>query len=200
MTKTIGILLFDDMELLDFAGPYEVFTTAVRVHQRMQPGALAPFRISTVGVTTRRVRARAGLVVEAEHLLAGHPPLDVVIVPGGVVTDVLQRSDVIDWLKSAASRALLTASVCTGAFLLAKAGLLDHRAATTHREDQSDLQSMFPQVQVKDGQRWIDEGPVITSAGISAGIDMSLHLVSRLLTPYLAMRTARQMEFDWQPA
>jgi transcriptional regulator GlxA family with amidase domain len=89
--------------------------------------------------------------------------------------------------------------VCTGAFLLARCGLLDRRRATTHWEDAADLQAMFPAVTVVDGVRWVDEGEVVTSAGICAGIDMSLHLVARLAGDALAERTARQMEFDWTP-
>jgi transcriptional regulator GlxA family with amidase domain len=91
----------------------------------------------------------------------------------------------------------LVASICTGAFLLAKAGVLDGKAVTTHWEDIDDLKAMFPGLDVRTGQRWVDEGTVVTSAGISAGIDMSLHLVERLAGRALAERTARQMEFDW---
>lgn len=200
MTRTVGILLFDDVEVLDFAGPYEVFTTASRVQRRLAPHADIPFAVRTVAVDSQRVRARAGLVVEADHLLASHPPLDVVIVPGGVVTAVLERPEVIQWIRRVASGAEITASVCTGAFLLGRAGLLEQLPATTHWEDLADLQAAFPGIRVSGGQRWIDEGRIVTSAGISAGIDMSLHLVARLTTHALAVKTARQMEFDWNRA
>jgi transcriptional regulator GlxA family with amidase domain len=114
-----------------------------------------------------------------------------------VVTAELEQPEVIDWVRRVAGATKLTASVCTGAFLLAKAGVLDGRAATTHWEDVDDLKAMFPGLDVRTGVRWVDEGPVVSSAGISAGIDMSLHLVERLAGRALAERTARQLDFDW---
>jgi transcriptional regulator GlxA family with amidase domain len=143
------------------------------------------------------VRARAGLEIRPDHATDDHPPLDVLIVPGGVVTDELQKADVAAWLARQRAVVPLVASVCTGAFLLARAGLLDGLRATTHWEDVADLRAMFPRVEVVEGVRWVDEGAIATSAGISAGIDMSLHLVERLHDRALALRTARQMDFDW---
>jgi transcriptional regulator GlxA family with amidase domain len=105
---------------------------------------------------------------------------------------------VVEWIARTSARAQLTASVCTGAFLLAAAGLLDGLRVTTHWEDADDLGRRYPSVRVESGPRWIDAGRVITSAGISAGIDMSLHLVRRLTDPALAARTARQMDFAWE--
>ena len=119
------------------------------------------------------------------------------IIPGGVVTAEMGRNPVIDWITRCAARSILTASVCTGAFLLAKAGLLDGKTVTTHWEDIEDLRAGFPRVTVLEEQRWVDAGPIVTSAGISAGIEMSLYLVSRLAGHELAVQTARQMEFDW---
>ena len=103
-----------------------------------------------------------------------------------------------DWIKAMSAQAGLTASVCTGSFLLGQAGLLDGKTCTTHWEDIDDMRQMFPTVTVVDKRRWVDEGRFITSAGISAGIDMSLHLVERLAGRGLAEKTARQMDFDWQ--
>ena len=117
--------------------------------------------------------------------------------PGGVVTAELRRPEVVAWIAAQAARVGLVASVCTGAFLLAKAGLLDGLEATTHWEDIGELRAMFPRVRVREGVRWVDQGPIVTSAGISAGIDMSLHLVELLADRELALTTARQMEFDW---
>ncbi|MEE7561486.1 DJ-1/PfpI family protein, partial [Xanthomonas sp. Kuri4-2] len=108
--------------------------------------------------------------------------------------------DTLAWIAATAAHARLTASVCTGAFLLAAAGLLTGRPATTHWEDTDDLQARFPQVQVRPAQRWVDTGTVVTSAGISAGIDMSLHLVRRLCGEPLALATARQMDYSWHDA
>src|SRR5262249_16029019 len=135
-------------------------------------------------------RARGGFPVAIERSISNHPPLDVLIVPGGVVTRELERPAVIAWIAAQAPTTSVTASVCTGAFLLASAGLLEGRRVTTHWEDVDDLRRMFPASKVEDGPRWIDEGPIVTSAGISAGIDMSLHLVERLAGEQLAARTA----------
>jgi len=201
MSLTVGLYLFDDVEVLDFAGPFEVFSTASRVHARLYPGAPEPFRVMTVGPGVQTVVARGGLRVAPDYAIGAHPPLDVLIIPGGVVTAQLGDQRVIDWIAAHAARdSAITASVCTGAFLLSKAGVLQGKPATTHWEDIADLRAMFPGVKVQDNQRWVDVGQVITSAGISAGIDMSLHLVSRLTTRELAVRTARQMEYDWQDA
>jgi transcriptional regulator GlxA family with amidase domain len=194
----IGIFVFEQMEVLDFAGPFEVFTTAARVWARKHPSQPPLFTVRLLGETTS-VRARAGLLVQTDGNLEESGPLDLLIVPGGVVTDELEKPDVIRWIRDAAPNSLV-ASVCTGAFLLAKAGLLDNRRATTHWEDIDDLRTQFPQVTVLSNQRWVDEGRIISSAGISAGIDMSLHLVERLADRDLAIATARQMEFDWTKA
>lgn len=197
MTHNVGIFVFDDVEVLDFAGPYEVFTTAARMHARTDATAPPLFNVFTVGRTASPLRARAGLSVFPDHDFAHHPPIDLLIIPGGVVTAELARPEVSQWITTASARSKLTASVCTGAFLLAKAGLLDGKKATTHWEDIDDFKSMFPSVQVQTNVRWVDEGETITSAGISAGIDMSLHLVERMALRALAARTARQLDFDW---
>ncbi|AUX45027.1 AraC family transcriptional regulator [Sorangium cellulosum] len=194
---TVGIYIFDDAEVLDVAGPYEVFTTASRMHERDNPAADPLFSVFMVGRARSPVRARAGLIFTPDHQLSDAPPIDVLIIPGGVVAAELERADVIDWIARSAPKARITASVCTGAFLLAKAGLLDGKTATTHWEDIDDLQRSFPSVKVVGDVRWVDEGSIVTSGGISAGIDMSLHLVERLETSELARRTARQMDFDW---
>lgn len=194
---SVAIYLFPDVEVLDFAGPYEVFTTASRVHQRGHPGAPELFRVFTVAAEPGLVKARAGLQVKPDYLLADHPRPDLLLVPGGVVTGELARPGLMPWLVQQAAASRITASVCTGAFLLAKAGLLAGRSATTHWEDIADLRAMFPDLTVLENQRWVDLGPRVTSAGISAGVDMSLHLVERLAGRELALATARQMEVDW---
>jgi len=193
---TAGILLFDEVEVLDFAGPFEVLSTAGRVATKM--GVPVPFRVLTIGKTATAVGARGGLLVAPERAFGHHPELDLVIIPGGDVTEVLKDAEVIDWVRQVSERAQLTASICTGAFLLGAAGVLDGRRATTHWEDVEDLRRAFPKVEVLADRRWVDEGDVVTSAGISAGIDMSLHLVRRLGSEELAVRTARQMDYAWQ--
>ncbi len=197
MTLNLAIYVFDQVEALDFAGPYEVFTTATRMAARAAPEAPPAFHVFTVGRTSEAVRARAGLKIEPDYTLADHPRIDALVVPGGVVNDEAAKSDVIEWIARTAPTTRITASVCTGAFLLAQARLLDGLTVTTHWEDVADLRRDFPALEVVEGPRWCDEGRVVTSAGISAGIDMSLHLVRRLHSAALASRTARQMDFDW---
>lgn len=198
MTRTIGIYVFDDVEVLDFAGPYEVFTCATRVSARQAPGTPPPFRVATIGRHKAMLRARAGLSVFPETEFDDTPAIDVLIVPGGEVTAELDKPDVIAWIAAQAGHCELVASVCTGALLLARAGLLNGLEATTHWDDIALLRKMFPQVRVREERRWIDAGDIVTSGGISAGIDMSLHLVERLAGGALALETARQMEYDWR--
>lgn len=196
MTYTVGIFVFDNVEVLDFAGPYEVFTTAARVYARTHAQDDALFEVFTIASTLDSICTRAGLVIQADYAF-DHPPLDVLIIPGGEVTAEMSNDAVINWLAQTAASTGLTASVCTGAFLLAKAGLLTHKSATTHWEDIDELKALFPELNVLSQKRWVDEGNIVTSAGISAGIDMCLHLVERLAGRKLAELTAKQMEFDW---
>lgn len=194
----VGILIFDEVELLDMAGPYEVFTTASRVHAGSQPLCTAPlFTVTTLARDTTAVRARAGLRLQPDCTLHDHPPLGCAVVPGGVVDAELGRAELMAWIAAQARTARILASVCTGALLLAQAGVLDGLEVTTHWEDVGALQALRPGLRVREGQRWVDAGSIVTSAGISAGIDMTLHLVERLHSRELALRTARQMEFDW---
>lgn len=193
---SVGILVFDHVEILDFSGPYEVFSTAARVHARHH-AAQTLFRCFLVADEMRPVRARGGMKVLPDCVLMPSADIDVLVVPGGDVSDVLGKQAVIAWIRMQAKDATITASVCTGAFLLAKAGLLDGLDATTHWEDQEEMRDSFPSVNVRGNVPWIDCGRVVTSGGISAGIDMSLHLVERLAGGHLANATARQMEYRW---
>jgi len=191
-TLNVGIFVFDDVEVLDFAGPFQVFTTAERVARPNKP--FATFTVAR----SAKVSARGGLPIEPSYTFGLEPHIDVLIVPGGVVTDELGKPDVIDWIAAHAAEAQLTASVCTGAFLLAKAGLLAGKRVTTHWEDIDDFRKSFPNIAVDTEARFVDEGRIVTSAGISAGMDMSLHLVERLAGEPLARRTARQMDYRWR--
>ncbi|ART47538.1 DJ-1/PfpI family protein [Acidovorax carolinensis] len=195
----VAILVFDEVELLDLGGPYEVFTTATRMHQRLQPGSPALFAVQCVARTLQPVRARAGLQVlpDADFATASAP--DVLIVPGGVVDAATACPATRAWVAGAARGAQISASVCTGAFILAAAGVLTQGPVTTHWEDLADLRARFPHLTVQEKVRWVDQGAWVTSAGISAGIDMCLHLVARLAGPPLAERTARQMDTPWNP-
>jgi transcriptional regulator GlxA family with amidase domain len=198
MTSVVGIYMFDGVEVLDFAGPFEVFWTAARLAARERTEQPPPVPPTLIADRARTVQARGGLPVVCGASIAAHAPVDVLIVPGGVVDAELARAEVVAWIARTAPATRITASVCTGAFLLAKAGLLDGRRATTHWEDIDELRRQFPRVTVEAGPPWIDEDRIVTSAGISAGIDMSLHLVSRLGGEPLARATARQMDYHWR--
>lgn len=232
---TIALLAFDDMEALDFAGPFEVFTTASRVFARMlasryaadcsmQKSAGPLFDVTCVARTLEPVRARAGLRVLPDADFAAPLAADLLLVPGGVVNRTMACPDTLAWVQRMHAASRVTASVCTGAFILAAAGVLTDEPVTTHWEDQADLQRQFPRLRVQSGVRWVEAGGVaaakagaaadhhgaariITSAGISAGMDMSLRLVATMADPHmhalglsgqaLAERTALQMETTW---
>jgi transcriptional regulator GlxA family with amidase domain len=196
-TLDVAILLFPEVEVLDFAGPFEVFSVASRIHRGTEH---RPFRVSTVAAERMPVPARHGLPVIANYTFAELSQADVLIVPGGIVDQPLGDPKTLAWLSAAAKQAALTASVCTGAFVLAKIGLLKGRTVTTHWEDIPELRAAHPDLTVVEDVPYVDEGRIVTSAGISAGIDMSLHLVSRILGFAAAQATARQMQYDWSEA
>ncbi len=198
MTTTVAIYLFKNVEVLDFAGPFEVFTTASRVFLRSNPHKQPLFKVVTVAKTLEPIQARAGLKVLPDYALHSSPVAEVLLIPGGVIDAEVHDDEVVTWIRNRAATATITASVCTGAFLLAKAGLLQGKSATTHWEDIADLRVQFSQVEVREGVRWVDEGSVVTSAGIAAGIDMSLYLISRLAGAELAAATARQMDVPYR--
>ncbi|WP_062260545.1 DJ-1/PfpI family protein [Endozoicomonas arenosclerae] len=188
----IAIYIYDNAEVLDFSGPFEAFSTASRVCPDGEP--FQPFLISETGET---ISARAGYSVNPDFGFYNHPPIDLLMVVGGVHHDELKKPQVLDWIKNTSASAQMTSSVCTGAFILAEAGVLTDQQVTTHWEDIQDLQSQYPDLNVTTEQRWVKEGNIITSAGITAGIDMSLFLVSHLHSQELAEKTARQMDFVW---
>ena len=198
MSMRVGIFLFADVEALDFAGPYEVFTTANRVARKTGLALDDAFTVFSVAASLKPVTLRAGMTVIPDVAFEHAPDIDVLIVPGGVVSAEMLKPEVIEWIQRSSVQARLTASVCTGAFLLAKANVLVDHKVTTHWEDIADLRQQFPRLHVVENTRWVDEGNIVTSAGISAAIDMSLHLVETLAGRPLALATARQMEFDWR--
>ncbi len=198
MTISVCIFLFKHVEVLDFAGPFKVFTMASRVFLRGNPGKQAPFKVFTVAKTLDALRVRAGLETLPDFSLNSCPSVDLLLILGGVVDEQMQDASVITWIYATAANAQLTASVCTGAFMLAKAGLLHHKKARTHWADIDDLRSQFREVQAQDDVRWVDEGQVVSSACIAAGIDTSLHLVARLAGSQLAEATARQMDVPYR--
>lgn len=197
MLRNVGIYIYDQVEVLDFAGPFEVFHTAGRVWLREHPREESPFHVFTIGIEDRPVRARGELQVIPHYTLKNHPRLDVLVIPGGVTAVEQGKPELLEWIEQQASKVEVLASVCTGAFLLAEAGLIHERPVTTHWEDIQLLREDFPELEVVETERFVDTGEIVTSAGISAGIDMSLHLVGRLMGEELARKTARQMDYRW---
>jgi len=186
----IGIYIYDNAEVLDFSGPYEVFSVANRFLEEKH-------NLFFISEKEEVIKARGEYKVLSDFTIETHPKLDVLIVVGGVHTEELEKRNVINWLTKQAKTCKLIASVCTGVFLLAKANIVTNHKVTTHWEDINDLKNSFPSLDVKDDVRWVDEGNIVSSAGISAGIDMSLHLISKLYNEDLALKTAKQMQFDW---
>jgi transcriptional regulator GlxA family with amidase domain len=194
--RTVGILLFDGVEVLDFAGPFEVFSVARLIGADDEDTQI--FRPVTIAATNAPVHTTGGLVVQPAATISNHPKLDILVVPGGRGTrKVRLQPEIITWIAAQDQTTEITASVCTGAFLLAEARLLDGHAATTYWDSVATLASDFPQVRVDGTARYVDEGHIVTSAGVSAGIDMSLHLVARLHGEAIAAWTARRMEYEW---
>lgn len=190
MKKNVAILLFDDVEVLDFAGPFEVFAVTDEL------GGYETFNVFTVADGAGTVRARNGLTVVPHYSLEQCPPPHVLIIPGGFGTRALLRKPaLLAWVRLRVRTAELTMSVCTGALVLAQLGLLDGLKATTHHECLGLLRELAPDAEVVDNERFVDTGSILTAAGISAGIDCSLHVVQRLCGAEAATATARYMEY-----
>ena len=188
--RKVAILIFDEVEVLDFCGPFEVFAVTGRGLEQK------PFEVFTVAENSGPVVARNGLSVNPNHTISDCPQADILIVPGGYGTRrEMNNQALIDWIKAAADKAEITLSVCTGSLLLAKAGLLDGAKATTHWAAMDLLREVAPRATIHPDKQFVDNGRVMTSAGISAGIDLSLYAVGKLLGEDAAAETARWMEY-----
>lgn len=193
--RKLAILLFDDVEVLDFAGPFEVFAVSRDL------GSGEPlFDVYTVAAQPGAVIARNGLSVNPTHHFADCPAPAILLVPGGRGTRrEVDNPAMIAWIKAQAAQAELVLSVCTGALLLARAGVLAGLSATTYHTAFDELAAVDASVTLCPGQRWVDNGRVITSAGVSAGTDMALYVVEKLHGRAQASATARHMEYEYYP-
>jgi transcriptional regulator GlxA family with amidase domain len=188
----VAILLFDDVEVLDFAGPFEVFAVA------RFPGGEPAFEVVTVALAAGEVTARNDLRIVPTVPACRMGAADILVVPGGPGTRrEMTRTAMLDFVRTAAARAEITLSVCTGALLLGSAGLLRGRAATTHWAAMRELEALDSGARILPGARVIDNGSLVVCAGVSAGIDGALHVVDRLIGRGQAKATARAMEYDW---
>jgi transcriptional regulator GlxA family with amidase domain len=193
-TCSLAILIFEDVEVLDFCGPFEVFSVANRFTES------PAFAVLIVAENPGPVVTRGGLSVNPHYRLADCPQPDVLLVPGGQgICKEMHNPALIEWIRQASEKAELVLSVCTGALLLARAGLLDGLEATTHHGATDLLRQVAPKTTVHADHRFVDNGRVVCSAGIAAGIDLSLHVLARLLGREVAVRTAQQLEDPWQP-
>ncbi len=192
--REIGIVLFDDVEELDAVGPWEVL--AYWTLNYPQDG----YRVSCLSRDGRLVTAAKGLPLGAHHAIDDAPALEVLIHPGGQGTRRLLRdASYLDWVREQRRTVPLMTSVCTGALVYAAAGLLKDRPATTHWGALDELRALDPSAHVHDDQRWVDDGDLITSAGVSAGIDMALHVVARLGGRDRARAVRRGIQYDPAP-
>lgn len=193
----MGIFVFDGVEVLDFAGPFEVFSRT-----RLTPGVesrrsdeTAPFHVFTVAARPGSIRATGGLEIVPSYDFATAPPIDILLLPGGFGTrPLLENADVLDWIRRTAAGAQRVTSVCTGSLLLARAGLLQGRRATTHWGALDLLASLDPTIKVEADRRVVEDG-VLSSAGVAAGIDLAFAVVEALCGPAVADETARYIEY-----
>ena len=196
-TMKVAIFLYDGVELLDFSGPGEVFqsTMVERDGERR-----APFEVFTVAVSKEILTSQKFLEIKPDYSIEDCPQPDILVLPGGSTGASLRNPKVIEWIRKLAPELEVAMSVCTGAFLLGEAGLLDGLQVTTYHTYIGDLQQKYPSAQVLGDKRFIDNGNVLTTAGVSAGIDGALQVVSRLYGLETALNTARYMEYDkWTP-
>ena len=195
--KPVGIVIFPEVEVLDFCGPFEVFSVT-RLHDDRRRDEPSPFEVFLVAEHPEPVRATGGLRVVPDVTLESCPPLDVLVVPGGWGTrKEIGNQRLVSWIAERARQVETLTSVCTGAMLLGHAGLLDGRHATTHWRSLDWMRQSFSSVAVEDELHVVEDGNVLTSAGISAGIDMALRVVARYFGDAVGRATARQMEYPF---
>jgi transcriptional regulator GlxA family with amidase domain len=196
---TVGVLIFDDVEVLDFAGPFEVFsrTRTVAGSESRRTDDSAPFETFTVARSRDAVTAIGGLTVTPRYSWADAPSIDILVVPGGFGTRALLTDEpTLGWIRQTSAASRQVTSVCTGALLLAKVGLLRGKRATTHWAGLELLASIDPTIQVQRRRRVVHDG-VFTSAGVSAGIDMSFAVVEEICGRDVAIETAHYIEYPW---
>lgn len=195
--KRVGIVIFDNIEVLDFCGPFEVFSVT-RMNEDKRREDPSPFEVLLVAEKGDTVTTTGGMSVMPHHSFATCPKLDILVVPGGWGTRrEIENPIMLDWLRGRAPQVEMLTSVCTGSMLLGFAGLLDGLQATTHWRSLDWMRDSFPAVKVQYDQHVVEDGRVFTSAGISAGIDMALKVVARYCGEQVARATARHMEYPY---
>jgi len=194
MPRNVAIMIFNEVEVLDFAGPFEVFGVARDIRDTTQP----LFNVYTIAERMEPIIARNGLSVNPHYTLDNCPKPDIYLIPGGRGTRTAMHNTVLTgWIANQASKVEQILSVCTGALMLGKAGLLHGLSATTYHTSFEELAAVSPTTNLMRQSRWVDNGKIVTSAGVSAGIDMALYVVGKLYGVEQARWTARYMEYNW---
>ena len=195
--KRLGIVVFDEIEVLDFCGPFEVFSVT-RLNEERRREDPSPFEVLLVSQLNRMVTTTGGMKVLPDITFENCPSLDILVVPGGWGTRrEMHNEAMLAFIRTHAMRVETLASVCTGALILGTAGLLDGLRATTHWRSLHMMQELFPRTTVDSTSHVVQQGKIITSAGISAGIDMALYIVADHYGESIARSTARQMEYPF---
>ena len=195
--KRVGIVVFPDVEVLDFTGPFEVFAAA-RLNETRRREDPSPFEVVVVAEHEGVVTTAGGLKVLPDYTFETCPPLDVLVVPGGWgVRAELSKERLLAWVDERGRAVETLASVCTGSMLLGRAGLLDNRRATTHWRSLDWMRQSFEDVMVVEDEHVVVDGRVFTSAGVSAGLDLALHVVARYCGEAVARATARNLEYPY---
>lgn len=184
--KRVAIFIFDDVQIIDYAAPYEVF-------------GQAHFEVFTVGETTEPITTAMGMRVIPQYDFTNHPAANILLIPGGEVPQHQDKPNVHKWLREKTAAAEAVLSVCNGAFFLAKAGLLDGLEATTFASLIPGLRAAAPKANIVSNKRFVDNGKIITSAGLSSGMDGALHVIEKLIGKGYAQSVATNLEYDWDP-
>jgi transcriptional regulator GlxA family with amidase domain len=191
-TLNTAILIFDEVEVLDFAGPFEIFNVANEVEGKKL------FNVYTLSEFGETINARNGLKIVPDHTILNCPKPDILIIPGGIGRKVQMFNEaILKWINFLFNDLTYLVSVCTGAFVIGKAGLLKGLKATTHHASYDEFESVFPETVLVRNVNYVDNGKIITAGGISNGIKASLHLLDKISGEELGKKTAQEMEYDY---
>ena len=193
--RNVAILIYDDAEVLDFAGPFEVFSVTSELNNHEL------FNVFTVAEKSSPISAVNGLSVNPTYTFGDHPPIDILIISGGNGSrNQMENENTLNWISDIKDNLEFLVSICSGSRLLGVLGLLDHRPYCTHHEVYDHMKQIVPTGEPRTEQRFVRSGNIFTSGGISAGIDLSFHIVNLLHGEDIAVKTATYMEYDWNKA
>lgn len=190
--RHVAIMVFDDIEVLDFAGPYEVFNVTREL------SLMSEMNVFTVAESTAPVRTRGQLSINPNYSFTNMPETDILLIPGGAgCRTLLKKPHILEWVREQSEKVELLLSVCTGSLILAKAGLLNGLSVTTHHDNLDDLERLTQGSTIISDKRYVDTGKIIMSGGVSAGIDMSLYVIRKLYGDAVLAKTLSEMEYPW---